>query len=68
MDITIITTGVHACTTTWDDPQMALAWLRVVTENISQGSFFSLLSHLGADNDQMDNARQMITYCMGTGA
>lgn len=69
MEITIVSQGVHACSATWDDPQLALAWLRMLAENITPGSFLQFLSQYGdgATAEQMTNAKHMIDYCMGTG-
>jgi len=67
MDITILSQGAHACSTSWDDPQVALAWVRMLAENITPEGFLSFFKAWGADADQLSNAQHMITYCTGQG-
>lgn len=65
-DITIVSNVAHACTVTFSDPQLAIAWVRIITGNLPADAYSALIKVLAPEH--LEQARQMIFTCMGTSA
>ena len=68
-DITIISHVANACSNTFDDPQLAVAWVRTLVGVMDPEVFMSLFKTLNpGDVDAVQNAQHIMDYCLGAGA
>ncbi len=68
-DIVIISHVTEACTVTFSDPQLALAWMRVLAGQIPAEAYAALMKVLNPGNaDLLNNVREMISACLGQDA
>lgn len=64
-DITIISNVADACSVVFNEPAIALAWLRAVIGDIPADTFLGLAKTLHPE--QADAAADMVRTCLGTG-
>lgn len=68
-DITIISHVANACSLSFDDPQLAVAWVRTLVGVMDPEVFMSLFKTLNpGDVDAVSNAQHLMDYCLGAGA
>lgn len=64
-DIVIMTNVAHACQVVFDDPQLALAWLRTAIGQMTADSYQALVA--ATHPEFAANVRQMVSDCFGQG-
>lgn len=64
-DIMIVTNVAHACQVVFDDPQLALAWLRTAIGQLSPESYQALVA--ATHPEFADSAKHMVSDCLGNG-
>lgn len=67
-DVTIMSHVATACTIHFDDPMLAVAWVRTVVKEMPVDMFMALFKALNpGDVDAVSNAQHLVDACLGTG-
>jgi hypothetical protein len=67
-DVTIISHVAQACQVTFDEPNLAIGWLKMLLGIWTPNQFLFMAKSIADDADHFTNIMQMTFACMGTPA